>query len=117
MHYGSQDDIAFLDSFINRTKFFDVIIDDGGHTMSQQLTSVFKLLPIVKPGGFYVIEDLETSLGSKPANVIGYASTTLGLIKDLVDDVQKKAPQKKTPIANNVNWFEIRSNICIFSVK
>lgn len=44
-------------------KNLDIILDDGGHTMSQQQTS-FKILFMenLKSGGIYVIEDLHTSL-------------------------------------------------------
>ncbi len=41
---------------------FDIILDDGGHTMWQQQLSFAGLWPYVKPGGFYVIEDLHSSL-------------------------------------------------------
>jgi len=44
---------------------FDIIIDDGGHTMWQQQLSFAALAPWVKPGGYYVIEDLHTSLMDK----------------------------------------------------
>ncbi|MBN2369897.1 MAG: class I SAM-dependent methyltransferase [Vicinamibacteria bacterium] len=41
---------------------FNVIIDDGGHTMSQQQISFGHLFPQVVPGGYYIIEDVHTSL-------------------------------------------------------
>ncbi len=40
---------------------FDIIMDDGGHTMEQQQTSFSVLFPHVKEGGVYIIEDLHTS--------------------------------------------------------
>lgn len=40
---------------------FDIIIDDGGHTMSQQQITLAFLFKYLKPGGLFVIEDLETS--------------------------------------------------------
>jgi len=43
---------------------FDFIIDDGGHSMEQQQVSFGFLFPFVKPGGYYVIEDLHTSIPS-----------------------------------------------------
>ena len=39
----------------------DVIIDDGGHSMKQQLTTLRTLLPWVRPGGILVMEDLQST--------------------------------------------------------
>jgi len=41
---------------------FDVILDDGGHSMEQQQVSLGFLFPQVAPGGIYVVEDVHTSL-------------------------------------------------------
>ena len=43
------------------SELFDIIIDDGGHTMSLQQTSFGRLFELVKPGGWYVVEDIHTS--------------------------------------------------------
>ena len=43
----------------------DVIIDDGGHSMLQQVTTLRVLLPFVKPGGVYILEDLHTSSSAR----------------------------------------------------
>jgi len=56
---GDQADRNFLNSLPDS---FDIIIDDGGHTMEQQMVSFGCLFKKVKPGGLYVIEDLGTSL-------------------------------------------------------
>ena len=61
MHYGSQEDVQFLHRLASGIGQFDIIIDDGGHTMNQQKTSMITLLPIVRSSGIYVIEDLDTS--------------------------------------------------------
>ncbi len=47
---------------------FDLILDDGSHTMWGQQVSLACLLPAVKKGGFYVVEDLHSSFFP----VIGY---------------------------------------------
>lgn len=60
---ASREDLdAFIESFGGD---FDIIIDDGGHTMEQQQISLGHLFPHVKPGGYYVIEDLHSSLGDR----------------------------------------------------
>jgi hypothetical protein len=40
---------------------FDIILDDGGHTMKQQQVTFGYLIDFVKPGGFFILEDLHTS--------------------------------------------------------
>jgi len=54
---GDQADPSFLSQFTG----YDIIIDDGGHTMNQQQTSFDVLFPLLNPGGLYVVEDLHTS--------------------------------------------------------
>ena len=64
-----------------------VLIDDGGHTMEQQQVSLGFLLKHVRPGGYYVIEDVHTSL---PALWKGYGvergerNTTLRMLESFV---------------------------------
>jgi hypothetical protein len=41
---------------------FDLILDDGGHLMEQQQVSLGFLFPHVKPGGYYILEDVHTSI-------------------------------------------------------
>jgi SAM-dependent methyltransferase len=51
-----------LERFINENNIeFDLIIDDGGHTMRQQQVSFGMLFKRLKKGGIYVLEDLHTS--------------------------------------------------------
>jgi hypothetical protein len=40
----------------------DILIDDGSHLMGDQQIALGYLFQFVRPGGFYVIEDLHTSL-------------------------------------------------------
>ena len=55
---GSQSDPGFLSEVINERGPFDVVIDDGSHR-SDDIIAAFKVLSAaVKPGGFYVVEDV-----------------------------------------------------------
>jgi predicted SAM-dependent methyltransferase/SAM-dependent methyltransferase len=45
---------------------YDLIIDDGSHTMSAQQTSLGSLWQYLKPGGIFIVEDLHTSLPHNP---------------------------------------------------
>lgn len=41
---------------------FDVILDDGGHKMQQQITTFESTWDMLKPGGVYICEDISTSM-------------------------------------------------------
>jgi len=78
-----------LDDFAKRIdEEFDIIVDDGGHTMDQQLNSFIALFPYVKSGGIYVVEDLHTSYWEKYGGNAGAGEgTTIGFFRDLVNGV------------------------------
>ena len=117
MHYGSQEDIEFLKTVNSKQDYFDVIIDDGGHTMTQQITSFIYLLPKVRSGGIYIIEDLETSYSPNYGGGYLLNNSTIELIKRFVDDIQKSVPRKTTKLTKRIFSFEISNNICFFNIK
>ena len=62
IYKGDQSDILFLNHFVAETGGqFDIIIDDGSHVPNHQLISFENLWPSVKPGGMYIVEDIETN--------------------------------------------------------
>lgn len=81
---GDQTDPEFLASIVAEHGPFDVIIDDGGHSMRQQITSIENLFPTLNDGGVYLVEDTHTSYWE------GYQDaeqTFMEWVKDRVDDV------------------------------
>lgn len=67
---------------------FDVILDDGGHQMDQQITSFRILFPAVKSGGIYIIEDLATSFTAMGEySTESKPGTTVHFLKQLIDEI------------------------------
>jgi hypothetical protein len=58
---GDQSDPDFLRAVNEKHGPFDVIIDDGGHTMEQQIVTATTLFPLLAEGGVLVVEDCHTS--------------------------------------------------------
>jgi SAM-dependent methyltransferase len=61
---GDQGNLEFWAHFI--VKYgddFDIVIDDGGHYSHLIIRSWVALWPVVKPGGYYCIEDLGVAYG------------------------------------------------------
>lgn len=65
---------------------FDIIIDDGGHTMKQQQISFEVLYPKLNQEGWYFIEDLNTSYGGEEKEWYK-GKSTVAFLKDLLDNV------------------------------
>lgn len=93
-HLGDQANAKDLLSIMNTTGGdFDIMIDDGGHTMVQQLVSFITLFPYVKSGGMYIIEDLHTSYwkdyggGGSYEHPKAGPGTFINFLKTLIDDV------------------------------
>lgn len=79
-YVGDQSNRADLTRMIALTgSDFDIIIDDGGHTMRQQQVSLGFLFKHVRPGGLYVIEDLHTSFMSGYSESAQVHTTTLDM--------------------------------------
>lgn len=85
VHIGSQEDSEFLRSVEKNDGPFDIVIDDGGHTMKQQITTFHTLFPLLNENGIYVIEDIRTSYWREFGG--GGIRTTTRLIKNLIDEI------------------------------
>jgi hypothetical protein len=92
---ADQADVNFLRAFRKTFGKIDILIDDGGHTMTQQINTFEELFPAVDENGVYLCEDLHTSYWQefgggylKPATFIEHA-------KGYID--QLNAWHSKTP--------------------
>jgi len=82
---GSQEDVAFLEKVKTEIEDLDIIMDDGGHTMKQQITSFQTLFSKVKYGGIYLCEDNITSYWYQFGGGLKRKNTFIEYIKNLVD--------------------------------
>ena len=49
----------------DKESLFSVIIDDGSHVPEHQILTIETIWPTLRPGGIYIIEDIETSWWKK----------------------------------------------------
>jgi hypothetical protein len=90
---GSQVDDAFMHEVIKHASEFDIIIDDGSH-INEHVIHTFKLLfPVLKKGGVYVIEDVQTSYWKEyggDSNDLNNPDTIMSFFKNLTDSLNYK---------------------------
>lgn len=61
---ADQSNIDHLSKIVYEYGPFDLIVDDGSHIWDHQITTLQYLFPSVRSGGFYILEDIDTSYGS-----------------------------------------------------
>jgi hypothetical protein len=98
---------------------FDIIIDDGGHTMNQQITSLTHLWHAVKPGGVYFCEDLQTSYmreyGGNPDATLR-KNTMMQFIYELMDDKMTDGTAH-ADLTSNMRNIDCMREVCAFTKK
>jgi hypothetical protein len=74
----------------------DLLVDDGGHTMQQQQVSLGYLFKFVKPGGYYILEDIHTSIAALWPGYGAEADGSNTTLRVLYDYMQAAAPTWKS---------------------
>lgn len=82
---GSQSDRNFLKSVKQQIPKIDILIDDGGHTMSQQIITFEELFDHVSDDGIYLCEDLMTSYWLKYGGGLKRRGTFIEYSKNFID--------------------------------
>jgi hypothetical protein len=106
---------------------FDIIVDDGSHVPAHQLLTLNELWVLLRPGGIYVIEDIETSYWGK-SEIYGYQfdsskesiiTFAIQLINDINSEFRPTGSMKEqinSPLVNDVELVTFAHN-CVVMVK
>jgi hypothetical protein len=86
--WAKQCDIVKVKSF--KPSADDIIIDDGGHTMSQQQISLKTMMLQLNDGGIYVIEDLHTSYWPEYNGGLNKPNTFMEFTKECLDKLNAR---------------------------
>lgn len=84
---GDQSDPNFLRRLHEQHGPFDIVIDDGGHTMDQQITTAETLFPLINEGGVLIVEDTHTSYWSSFGGGLGSTDSFVAWSTRRVDDL------------------------------
>jgi len=119
IYIGDQENRAFLKSLMRKIGEVDVVIEDGGHTMKQQINTFEEVFPYVKNGGVFLIEDLHTSYWKEYQGGYKKSGTFIEYAKSLIDDIQawhSKQPArfKPTKYTKSISGMHVYDSIIVF---
>ncbi|WP_371663134.1 hypothetical protein [Streptomyces sp. NBC_00280] len=116
---GDQSSPEFLTSLAEEIGPLDIVVDDGSHLSDDVITSFTTLFPLLRPGGLYVIEDLQTSYwpgwnGNR--SELSDPGTSVGFLKTLFDtlhhqDRVREAPYEPSEIERGVTGIHLYHNL------
>ncbi len=112
---GDQSNDIFLQKFIDESGGeFDIVIDDGSHVPSHIEKSFEALWKCVKPNGYYIIEDIETSYWKKSTSIYGYSlkneASIVNYFKNKVDEINNEFRMKAS---SNIAMISFVQNMII----
>jgi hypothetical protein len=108
---GSQDDEQVLERLAAQAGPLDVVIDDGSHRWSDQITAFKALYPHLAPGGCYVIEDLHTSYWDQYKRG---AERTLSFLRELVHEINLNGKSGYGRIENDPEYQTLASRLNLY---
>ncbi|MBI1384488.1 MAG: class I SAM-dependent methyltransferase [Rhizobiales bacterium] len=122
---GDQEDAGFLEAVVAEFGPFDIIIDDGGHTTSQQIASFEALYRAgLRDEAVYLVEDTHTNYWDTFKTEPG-GETFIGFAKGLVDQLHEpylegrrlknfamENPSRITSL--DVSWFAANTHAIAF---
>ena len=100
---GDQEDRKFLKSLGEAIPRIDILIDDGGHTMNQQINTFEEMFPYIDKNGVYLCEDLVTSYWQKHGGGYKKSGTYIEYSKNFIDYIN--AWHSKEPMRLRVSDF------------
>ncbi len=119
---GNQADPNFWADFKRVNPAIDLVLDDGGHTMEQQIVTFESLFPILTNGGTYVCEDTHTSYFPSHGGGLKRIGTFHEYIKVLMDEMHAwyYAPLEtidKSYLAQNLYSISIYDSIIVMEKR
>jgi hypothetical protein len=115
---GDQEDRAFLAALRQHVGPAEIVIDDGGHTMGQQIVTFEEMFPGLRNGGVYLVEDLHTSYWAEYGGGYRQPGTFIEYAKDLIDQLhgwhRREEPAPVTSYTRQIRGIHIYDSVIVF---
>lgn len=119
IYIGDQENRDFLRKLRKQIGPIDVLIEDGGHSMGQQIATFEEMFPAIKDGGVYLVEDLHTSYWEEYGGGYKKAGTFIEYAKDIIDQLHAwhshdSRRLKITDYTKHIRGMHVYDSIIVF---
>jgi len=118
---GSQSDRKLLKELKTKIPKIDILIDDGGHRMDQQIVSFEELFDHINEDGLYLCEDLHTSYWDEYGGGLKNPSSFIEYGKTLIDKLNAWHIRNNEGFADdltkNINSLHFYDSILVVEKK
>ena len=115
INIGDQGDPKFWKEYLKDKPKFDIVIDDGGHTMKQQIITYESIYDHISDDGIYLCEDTHTSYyegwGGGNIGSVNYKNSFIEYSKNWIDQINSyHIPEcndfKFRKITNSIHFYD-----------
>lgn len=99
--FGNQSNLGFWKWYLQSVPKFDIVIDDGGHYMEEQIITLFNIFPHINKNGILLFEDTHTSFWKDWGGGLNNPNSFINTTKQLIDILHKQ----------HINEFRLHENL------
>jgi len=114
---GDQENRGFLESLTVKIPRIDILIDDGGHRMEQQINTFEVLFPYIDKDGIYLCEDLHTSYWKRFGGGYHKEGTFVEYSKEFIDRIHGWHFRDVTKFTESVDSMHYYDSILVIEKK
>ena len=114
---GDQDDRDFLKRLREQIGPIDIVIDDGGHRMTQQIATFEEMWPGITTGGVFLAEDVHTSYWHEYGGGYLKPDTFVEYTKNMIDKLHAWHDPDHVPVGpytTSIRGMHVYDSIIVF---
>ena len=116
---GDQSNPNFWKSFYKKIGKIDILIDDGGHTNLQQITTLMESINYINHDGMIVVEDTHTSFMNYKGFKNPSKNSLISFSTNLIENIHRRNPMIKKKLNNLsklINSIEYFDSITVINI-
>ncbi len=117
---GDQSNPDFWKNFYKKVGNIDILVDDGGHTNLQQVTTLIESINHINPGGMIVTEDTHTSFMKNKGFKNPSKYSFINFTSSLIEIIHRRNPllnKELNFISKKINSIEYYDSITVINIS